>query len=423
MKILRVSFAQATALWTRIQPQIGLAARNVFRQRRRSAFGVVSVGAGVIALLLAAGFIEWNFWAMREGAIRSRIGHVQVVRSGFFEQGTADPFKFLLPDDSRLLAVVAQEPGVATLAPRLAFTGLIALGDSTLSFLGEGMEPDKEAAFGFGFTIRSGSSLSSSAPTGVIVGHGLALNLGVKAGDAITLLSNTRDGGINGVDAVVRGTFSTDTNTYDDVTIRVPLGLAQRLVRTNRTHSWVLLLHETGDTDRVVTALAKKLAPLGLQAVPWHELADFYKKTVSLFSKQVGLMKLIIGLIIMLSIVNTLMSAVIERTGEIGTNMALGVPRGAILRQFLLEGAMIGMVGGLAGVAFGWILALSISAIGIPMPPPPGMSQGYIGEIRVTAGLALDAFVLAIFTTLAAAAYPAWRASRLEIVDALRHNR
>jgi putative ABC transport system permease protein len=64
-----------------------------------------------------------------------------------------------------------------------------------------------------------------------------------------------------------------------------------------------------------------------------------------------------------------------------------------------------------------------ISAIGIPMPPPPGMARGYIGEILVTWSSALQSLALAVGTTLVASVYPAWKASRMEIVNALRHSR
>jgi putative ABC transport system permease protein len=134
-------------------------------------------------------------------------------------------------------------------------------------------------------------------------------------------------------------------------------------------------------------------------------------------------MKLIIAVIIVLSISNTMTMSVLERTGEIGTAMALGVRRAGILRQFVTEGVLIGTLGGVLGVLLGVVLALAISGVGIPMPPPPGMGRGFVGEIRITGGLVVDAVVLALATTLLASLYPAWKASRMEVVDALRHNR
>src|SRR5262245_25612659 len=80
-----------------LRADVELAFRNVLRQRRRSLIGIASVAFGVVALVLAAGFIEWVYSAMREDTIRSGLGHVQIVRKGFLESGQANPFAFLLP--------------------------------------------------------------------------------------------------------------------------------------------------------------------------------------------------------------------------------------------------------------------------------------------------------------------------------------
>jgi putative ABC transport system permease protein len=157
--------------------------------------------------------------------------------------------------------------------------------------------------------------------------------------------------------------------------------------------------------------------------VPWYDLADFYNKTAALFSRQVTVLHVIVAIIILLGISNSMMMNVLERTNEIGTAMALGTRRSRILGLFLSEGMLLGVFGGLLGLAGGYFAAKGISAIGIPMPPPPGMSFGYSAGIMVSWLAALQAFVLAVLTTLAASVYPAWRASRLTIVDALRHNR
>lgn len=115
--------------------------------------------------------------------------------------------------------------------------------------------------------------------------------------------------------------------------------------------------------------------------------------------------------------------SVMERTSEIGTSMALGYSRKDILKLFVTEGALLGILGGSSGLVLGLVLARVISAIGIPMPPPPGMAWGFTGEILVTWRLTLDALSLAFGTTLLASVYPAWKASRMLIVDALRHSR
>ena len=80
-------------------------------------------------------------------------------------------------------------------------------------------------------------------------------------------------------------------------------------------------------------------------------------------------------------------------------------------------------MGSAFGALIGLAIAYAISAIGIPMPPPPGMSDGYTAKLLVTPGLVLGAMALAAVIAMVASLYPAWKASRLEIVDALRASR
>ena len=75
-----------------------LALRNVVRQKRRSIIAVGAVTVGVMALMLANGFIEWIFLDFRESTIRAGLGHLQIVRPGYHDGGKADPYAFLLPD-------------------------------------------------------------------------------------------------------------------------------------------------------------------------------------------------------------------------------------------------------------------------------------------------------------------------------------
>ena len=210
---------------------------------------------------------------------------------------------------------------------------------------------------------------------------------------------------------------------YDDTMLRVPIEMARTLLRTKGSHLWVVALQHTEMTDEVMRRLNVKPALKGYEIVPWTKLADYYNKTVALFSRQMGVVKSIIALIIILSISNTMTMSVLERTVEIGTAMALGVRRQRILGLFLMEGWLLGVIGGACGVMLGYLAARIISAIGIPMPPAPGMSRGFIAAIMITPTIIWEALLLALMTTLIASIYPAWRASRLVIVDALRHNR
>lgn len=401
-----------------------IALRNLTRNRRRSLAALFIIAAGVISMVLAEGFIQWIFWAMREGTIKFQSGHIQVVRPNYFSKGVADPLAFLLPQGSAVASSLESTPGVKLVAPRLKVTGLISHGETTVSFLADGVAPDKEAELSEALHIVQGRNLSGAEAREVILGRGLARGLGVVPGDTVALLATAAGGGINAIEARVAGIFNSTNQAYDNSALRLPIAQAQSLLRVQGAHLWLVLLEETEQTDHFLSLFRARFPEDRgrLEFVPWHAHADFYNKTVALFSQQIGVLRLIIGLIIVLSISNMLVMNVMERTGEVGTLLAIGLKRKKILQMFATEGLLLGLFGGLAGVVLGLALAELISAIGIPMPPPPGMERGFTGEIRVTGSLLLGAFLIAAVTTLLAGLYPAWKGSRQQIVNALRHN-
>lgn len=406
----------------------GLASRNLVRNRRRSGFAFAAIAFGVIAILLAGGFIEWILWALRESAIEAQLGHVQIVQEGYFKDGQADPYEYLLPEKSANLEAVEELSSVKAVAPRIYFTGLLSKGDSTVSFLGQGIDPSRELIMsGTSVAIIEGKNLDSDEPEGIILGVGLADNVDAKVGDSVVLLATTAAGGTNAVETTISGVFSTSVKAFDDSALRVPIAIARQLVKASGSHVWVVMLHDTALTGTALVTIKSLFANSTdeLEFIPWHqlELADFYNKAKRLLSQQVTLVWVVIGLLILLTISNSLMMSVMERTSEIGTLMAIGLRRSVVLKLFLAEGLLLGMAGGGCGVAAGLALSQLISEVGIPMPPSPGTTESFMAEIMVTPGLAIGGMALAIGATTIAAVYPAFKASRLEIVNALRHNR
>ncbi|WP_454456874.1 ABC transporter permease [Thauera phenylacetica] len=171
-----------------------IAARNLLRHHRRTLLALAIICGGVVSYLLAGGFINWVLWAMREAAIQSQLGHVQITRPGYFREGVSDPYSFLLDRDT---SVVASAAGfeVRTIAPRLAFTGLLSKDETTISFIGEGVDPEAEAPLSWAITVMEGTDLRAGGPDSVVLGEGLAANLGVHPGDLVVLLGNTPGGG------------------------------------------------------------------------------------------------------------------------------------------------------------------------------------------------------------------------------------
>lgn len=404
-----------------LEPTLQTAWRNIVRQINRSRAALAAIAFGVVAMMLASGFIDWNLRFGRDNTIQSQLGHLQVMKPGFLDNGRADPYAYLLPaPEEQERAALESLPGFRAVAPRLLINGLASSGETTLSFIGEGVDATAEQQLSSALRFTIGRNLAPGEAQTAIVGEGLANNLGLEPGAKLVLIANTENGGIGAVEAEVVGLFQSISQAYDDTALRIPIELARQLMRTDGEHLRLVLLDRTEDTDSARAALARSLSGEKYQIVPWYELADFYNKTSALFKKQVGVIYVIIAVIIVLAISNTMTMAVMERLGEIGTMMALGTRQRGILVMFLLEGGILGALGAALGVALGALLATVLSAVGIPMPASPGMAWGYDAGVLVSLDNALDAAGIALATTLAASIYPAWRASRLEIVDALR---
>lgn len=428
-----------------------VALRNILRHRRRTLLSLAPICFGVVALIVASGFIDFMKNETRERRIHSHLGHIQIVKPGYIKRGEADPYAFVLPAHAPVLDYLASNPRVLTIAPRLKFSGLISMGDTTLSFLGEGVDPAAEGRLSTNLEIIDGRNLDAARTDELILGNGLARNLGASTGDTLVLLGKTEDGGLSAVEAEVVGIFQTPIKAYDDAYLRGSMGLANQLTRTEGPHKWVVLLDRTESTDAVIADLTARFANAGgsganaagsgsnanatdsgvntnagtpaLDFVSWFSLADFYRKTVVLFDAQVNVIRFMIALIIVASISNTMFMSVKERTSEIGTLMAVGFRRREVLGLFIREGVVLGIVGGLLGIVLGYLVSMLISTIGVPMPPPPGMGFGFIAKVLVSPGLVAGSFAIGALATILASIYPARRAASLNIVDALRHSR
>jgi len=140
-----------------------------------------------------------------------------------------------------------------------------------------------------------------------------------------------------------------------------------------------------------------------------------------LFGRIFAVLTLIVSIMVVFGITNTMTMAIFERTREIGTVRALGTRRRGVVSMFVLEGVALGTLGGLIGVVLGIALARLISSIGIQLPPPPGSTRGFTVNIFVVREVLVQAFQLSLITAALASLYPAWRAARLNVVEALRH--
>ncbi len=403
-----------------------LALRNIFRNRTRSLITLSAIATSAVTLILAGGFIQDAVMQVRESYIRDFLGHVRIYKTGFAEHGRLHPFDYMISNPDDLARQIRALPHVQYCAPRLGFAGLLSSGDATISFFGEGRDPAQEGELERRLPLVAGQLLSANSAYEVLLGKGLAEALSASVGDSLVIVTNTKHGSLNAADVKIQGTFNTTDKSADDHSARLPLGIAQKLLRTPDVQMMVIFLDSTANTELVKQNIQDLLRRQGLdyQTKAWHELneSDFVHKVIAFYSRMFLILKIIIVIVVTLGVFNTMNMAVLERIGEIGTLMALGTRRTGIATLFLIEGGLLGFFGGFVGCILGVALALLISKIGIPMPSPPGTAAVWIARIALVPSALVFAFGVAMATSFISAILPAMKASHLEVAEALRHN-
>jgi putative ABC transport system permease protein len=258
----------------------------------------------------------------------------------------------------------------------------------------------------------------------VILGTGLAASLGLKVGDTATLLSTTRDGTLNAVDATIAGLADLPIKELDDRYLATSLGLASDLLAAGSAVTKLVVVLD--DTGRTAQALARIRESLEVRGIPvaakgWEELAPFYRQVRLLYAGIFGFMGIVLVVVVLLAAANTMLMAAAERTREIGTLRALGTRAAFIRRLFLAEGIVIAAAGCVAGALLSLLLRLALNHSGIVLPPPPGATHGMPLHVRFYAIAYLGGGGAMLVTLALASWIPARRAARMPIVEALAH--
>ncbi len=402
-----------------------LAARNVARNRRRSLLTGGVVVFGFAAIALAGGFMSQSFEGLREGTIRNGTGHLQLADPAYLSGDEDAALEHGLEGTDRAAAILMKDPEVREVLPRIDFVGLATNGTRSVPFLGTGLDPAPEArTMDTAKLLVSGRWFLDASERGAVLGSGLARALSVKAGDTITLLATTPEGVLNAVDVTVTGLADIPIKELDDRYLATTLGLASDLlVASGRVSNLTIVLREPADAR---AALPRLLAALHRERIDvagktWEELAVFYRQVRLLYLGIFGFMGLVLVLVVLLAAANTMIMAAAERTREIGTLRALGTRPAAIKRMFIAEGLILAIAGCVGGALVSLAIRAVLNHAGLTLPPPPGVSHG----VPLHVNLYLTAYVagaIAMTATLIAASwFPANRAARMSIIDALAH--
>jgi putative ABC transport system permease protein len=248
-------------------------------------------------------------------------------------------------------------------------------------------------------------------------------------GSRIELLASSARGTPNVASVEVVRAERQPFKEFDQVYVGLHLQQAQRLIYGSappRATAIILQLDHTRDVEAVQAHLGEMLAGtfpnLHLAVRDFETLNPFYVESLRLFSTLFGFTYCLIASIVLFTVSNTMNMAVVERTVEVGTLRAMGVRRGGIRRLFMVEGSMLGLAGALLGVVSALVASSIINRSGLTWLPPGSayhlpLTLRVWGEVRMMLGTGLGLVAIATLS----AWWPARRAARMIVVDALRH--
>ncbi len=418
---------------------LSIAARNLLRNRRRTAISLAALVVGVGAMVGLRGFVNGLQFMMLENVVFGQLGAVQVHTKGYLANVQASPLTLDMADSEELRQRIASVPGVSKVSPRVVFGAMLSLPDP------EGVS-EEEATARTGFLqvtafdpaleltvtpqrarwLDRGALLSSVDAPELLLNAELARSLSAEVTGAQVpdtqwpaVLAGDRDGALNGVAVRLAGTLKSAA-PGDRRLGYLPLSTAQSLLRMEgRVTEYALAVERLEEAPRVRTAVQAALGP-GYEVHTWDEvlpfLADLMKHQDSLF----GILTSVFLVTVLLGIVNVMLMNVLERVREIGTMLAVGMRRRQIVALFLLEGAVLGLVGGVLGALVGAAVTLWLGERGILMSAP-GAAVDSVIRPTVTLLYLVRSVGLTTLGAALSAVWPAYRAAQLRPVEALAH--
>ena len=407
-----------------------LATRNLLRYRRRTLLTALLIMLGVTALLLfvaAAG----SFKQTMVGSITdSMLGHLQIHRKGYTASIDNLPLNMSLQPGlvSKIEAALKTEPDVAAYSLRVKLGAMFSNFTENTSIRLNGIDPVAEDATvpGLRQRINEGDKSGSLVlPGSVLIPTLLARGMKVKVGDAVVLVVTNASGSVNGKTFTVGGVLDGVTGPggrdgyihIDDARELLRMEKPEVMEIAVRLKSIATLATTQQRLARAFDEIRNKEGKVVTELHSWADLSPF-ANIVRMIDLMTLFIRIMLIAIVLVSVMNVMLMAVYERIREIGTLAAIGTQPGKLMAIFLAEGLLLGLAGAAAGIAFSSALvaALNIS----PLVFAFGREQVTLHPHLALAEV-LGVLGLAVFVSGLASLQPAWRAARMDPIQALRH--
>ena len=399
------------------------------RARRRETFISIIAGFSFLGIMLGVAALI-TVMAVMNGFRTELIGKILGFNGHMLVQATASQFT----DYREVADRLAKVDGVKLAMPFIEGQALSSGPAGALGTLVRGVERKDLDRIGLiAKGIKQGSLDEFETGKGVLIGTRLAQNLGIGLGDNITIVTPRGNVTPLGVTPRVKSypvvaLYSVGMTQYDSNFVFMPFEEAQGYFNLEGRASAVDIFVDNAD------AVGPMHRPLEAAAQRSTYVTDWRQRDVSFFSAleiERNVMFMIVGLVVLvasLNIVAGLTMLVKDKARDVAILRTMGATRGSIMRVFFITGAAIGVVGTIAGFLLGLFLCLNIEEvrqaiswiIGSELYPP---DVYFLAKMKadMQSGETIAVVALALFLSFVATVFPAWKAAKLDPVEALRY--
>jgi len=408
-----------------------IALRNLRRYKRRSALTISLIAFGVLFVLVFVAVTASIKDFMIAQITDSYLGDLQIHRGGYVASIESLPLNLNLAPEAvaRIETTLASIKDVQAYSERIKFGALFSNFKETTNIRINGVYPEREFATcpQMLSRISEGEKSVHALEKGkILVPKLLAQGFGTKVGDTVVVVATNKDGSVNGKTFLVSGILESATGpggrdgyiNFEDAReiLRIAGKEASEIAVSVKSLARV---EQVAQSIRAGLGLGeKKQKGGGIEVHTWSQLSPF-ANIANMIDLMTLFIKLMLIAIVLISILNVMIMAVYERVREIGTIAAIGTLPSKILSLFLVEGFCLGLTGAIVGVivGLGVIFVLNLSKITFNF----GQATGLILAPTIAPMEVVTASLMVIIVAVLASLQPAYKASRMEPIDALRH--
>lgn len=410
---------------------IRIAWKNLLRYRRRTVLTSMLITVGIVAVLLFIS-VSHSFKAMMVGQITdSMLGHIQIHKRGYVSSIDSLPLNMNMKPRMVDKAVQALDgnDNVEAYSERIKFGAMFSNFNETTSVRLNGVKPENEAKTVplLADRIIAGKKEGALLTKGkILIPEIIAKGLKVKPGDAVVIVANNKDGSVNGLNFEVQGVLEGISGPGGrDAYMHIDDARTLLRIEDAEVSEIAVRLKDYSKLDKTFAAIKTEMSQYinqkgkpAFEVHKWQKLSPF-STIANMIDMLTLFIKVMLVAIVLISIMNVMVMAVYERIREIGTISAIGTLPGRILSLFLTEGLLLGVLGTVLGTI------ISLAAIAILKMSHLTFSFARQQNLLLSPSIsASDIFMVAgvvILVAILASVQPAWKASRMDPIKALRH--